>query len=192
MNLIRLSGDKHYNECFEISKLRPKVGGTTPIPTELFLETHKKYFENNDNYYAMGCIENDKIISWIAIAFIENKARGRFWVITSLYTSKFTSYFSFNNPEIGLLIKASFELAESKKYYEYYYSVAEKIASVYENQIQKNKYIPVGRYDYIELDRVLANTKPSTDLYWKLMGHETKPDTIIIKKRVLRPKFRKI
>ena len=63
MNVIRLSGDNHYNECFEISKLRPKVGGTKPIPTELFLETHKKYFENNDNYYAMGCIENDKIIS---------------------------------------------------------------------------------------------------------------------------------
>jgi len=190
MNLIRLSGDTHYNECFEISKLRVKVGGTKPISAELFLETHKKYFDNNDNYYAMGCVENDKIISWIAIAFIENKTRGKFWVITSLYTSKFTSYFSFNNVEIGLLIKASFELAESKKYYEYYYSVAEKIASVYEKQIQKNKYIPIGRYNYIELDRVLANTKPSTDLYWKLMGHETKPDNIIIKKRVLRLEFR--
>ena len=37
-----------------------------------------------------------------------------------------------------------FLLAESKKYYEYYYSVGERIASVYEKQIQKNKYIPIG------------------------------------------------
>jgi hypothetical protein len=190
MNVVHLLGEKHFNECFKISKLQQKVGGTKPISNEVFLETHKKYFNYNDDFYALGCVEDDKIISWIAIAFIENNTRGKFWVITSLYTTKFTSYFTFNNEEIGLLIKASFELAESKKYYEYYYSVGERIASVYEKQIQKNKYIPIGRYDYIELARIPANTKSDVDLYWKLLGEETKPDNIIIKKRVLREAFR--
>jgi hypothetical protein len=190
MNVIRLIGDKYFTECFQISKLRPKVGGTKPIPDEIFLENNKKYFIHNSEFHALGCIENDKIISWIAIAFIENITRGKFWVITSLYTTKFTKYFTFNNEEIGLLIKASFELAESKKYYEYYYSVGERIASAYEKQIQKNKYIPIGRYDYIDLDIVPANSRPNVDLYWKIMGQETKPDNIIIKKRVLRETYR--
>ena len=190
MNVERLLGNNQFNECLVISKLRSKTGGTKPISETSFIEKHQKYFEGDSNFYALGCVENDKIISWISIAFIENKTRGKFWVITSLYTTKFTKYFTFNNEEIGLLIKAAFELAESKKYYEYYYSVGENIASVYEKQIQKNKYIPIGRYDYIELDRVQANTQPSVDLYWKLMGQEMKPNNIIIKKRVLRPEFR--
>lgn len=190
MNVERLLGEKHFNECLLISKLRSKTGGTKPITEASFIEKHQKYFKGDINFYALGCVENDKIISWIAIAFIENKTRGKFWVITALYTTKFTSYFSFNNKEIGLLIKAAFELAESKKYYEYYYSIGESIASVYEKQIQKNKYIPIGRYDYIELDRIPANTQPSVDLYWKLIGQELKPHDIVIKKRVLKTEFR--
>jgi hypothetical protein len=190
MNIERLSGKKHFSECLSISKLRPKAGGTKPISESSFIEKYKKYFEGDDNYYALGCVENDIVISWIAIAFIENKARGRFWIITTLYTTKFTNYFSFNNEEIGLLIKNAFALAESKKYYEYYYSVGERISLVYETQIQKNKYIPISRYDYINLDNIPANTQPTVDLYWKLMGEELKPDNIIIKKRVLRQEFR--
>jgi hypothetical protein len=83
-----------------------------------------------------------------------------------------------------------FNLAESKKYYEYYYSVGERISTVYEKQYRKNNFMQTGRYDLIELDRVPANTQPTTDLYWKLMGKEIKPDTIIIKKRILRDAFR--
>lgn len=190
MKVERLSGEKHFKECLEISKLRGRVAGTKPISEESSIELYQKYFTDNDNFYSFGCIENGNIISWIGIALMENKARGRFWVISSLYTTRFNKYFSFNREEIGLLIKESFHLSESKKYYEYYYTVSERIANVYEKQYQKNNYIQTGRYDLIELDRVPANTQPTTDLYWKLMGQETKPDTTIIKKRVLRESFR--
>jgi hypothetical protein len=61
---------------------------------------------------------------------------------------------------------------------------------VYERQIQKTQYIPIGRYEYIELATIPANTKPEKILYWKLMGEQMKPDTIIIKKRVLKPQYR--
>lgn len=190
MIVERLLGTERFDECFEISKLHPRNAGTKPASLEVFLEKYKKYFEDTDDYYALGCIEDGKVISWIAVAFIENKARGKFWVIPLLYTTRFTNYFTFNNEEIGLLIKTAFELAESKKYYEYYYSVSERIATVYEKQFKKNKYLPLGRYDFIELDRVPANTYPTTDLYWKLMGQEIKPDTIIIKKRILKEEYR--
>ena len=190
MKVERLLGDEHFKECLDIAKLRPKVGGTKPLSEEVLIEVCSKYFVENDSYYALGCIEGDKIISWVGIVLMENKARGKFWVITSLYTTVFTGYFSFNQEEIGLLIKEAFHLAESKKYYEYYYSVSERIATVYESQYKKNKYITIGRYDCIQLDIVPANTKPTVDLYWKLLGKETKPDNVIIKKRVLRQEFR--
>jgi hypothetical protein len=61
---------------------------------------------------------------------------------------------------------------------------------VYESQYRKNKYITTGRYDCIQLDIIPANTVPTVDLYWKLLGKEIKPDDVIIKKRVLRPNFR--
>lgn len=190
MKIERLLGNDYLVECLNIAKLRPRVGGTKPLSEEVLIEVCTKYFVEDGSYYALGCIEDGKIISWIGIVLMENKARGKFWIITSLYTTRFTGYFSFNQEEIGLLIKEAFHLAESKKYYEYYYSVSERIATVYESQYKKNKYITTGRYDCIQLDIIPTNTVPTVDLYWKLMGKETKPDDIIIKKRVLRQEFR--
>lgn len=192
MIVKRLLGDEYFFKCLEISKIKPRVGGTVPISEETFKEVFFKYFQNDENSYAFGCFENDELISWLGLMLLENNTRGKFWGISTLYTTKFTTYFSFNNEEIGLLIKAAFELAESREHYEYYYSVSSRISNVYERQIQKNKFIPIGRYDYIELETVPANTKPSVELYWRLMGQEMKPDKIVIKKRILRPEFRKV
>lgn len=190
MIVKRLSGDEHFKKCLEIYKIKQRVGGTVPISTEVFKDTFAKYFENNENSHVFGCFEKDELISWIAIGFGESQNTGKFWAITALYTTRFTSYFSFNNEEIGLLIKTAFEVAESKKYYEYYYTVSSRISKVYETQIQKNKFIPIGRYDYKELKTIPPNTKPDSELIWRLMGQETKPDEIIVKKRILREKFR--
>jgi len=190
MQVKRLTSNEHFSKCLEISKIKPRVGGTVPISDESFIHKFTKYFENDENFYAFGCFENDELLSWIAIGFGESTNTGKFWVISTLYTTRFTSYFSFNNEEIGLLIKTAFELAESKKYYEYYYTVSSRISKVYETQIQKNKFIPIGRYDYKELKRIPANTKPDSDLIWRLMGEEIKPNVTIVKKRILREEFR--
>lgn len=190
MIVKRLLGNEDFLKCLEISKIKPRVGGTVPISDVSFKDTFTKYFENNENSYIFGCFEEDELISWIAIGFGESQSLGKFWVISSLYTTRFTTYFSFNNEEIGLLIKTAFEVAESKKYYEYYYTVSSRISTVYEKQIQKNKFIPIGRYDYKELKTIPANTKPDSKLIWRLMGQETKPDDTIVKKRILREQFR--
>ena len=88
------------------------------------------------------------------------------------------------------MLKAAFEFAESKEYYEFYYSISERVMNVYERQWQRNSFMPVGRYDLTTLDTVSANTRPDHDLYWKLMGNQLKPDNIVIKKRVLKEQFR--
>jgi hypothetical protein len=192
MIVKRLLGDEYFSKCLEISKIRPRVGGTVPISDAVFRDVFVKYFENDDNSFAFGCFDNNELISWIGIGFGESESAGKFWAISTIYTTKFTPYFSFNNEEIGLLIKTAFEFAESKKYYEYYYTVSARISNVYERQIQKNKFIPIGRYDYRELKTIPANTKPTSELIWRLMGQETKPDPTIVKKRILRPQFRKL
>jgi len=192
MNLTvsRLLGDEHFLKCLEISKIKSRVSGTSP-GSETVLKTNlAKFFKNNDNFYVFGCFENEKLISWIGIALIENETHGKFWCITSLFTTAFTTYFSFNTKDIGILIKTAFDFAESKKYYEYYYSVGARVSKVYEKQIQKNTFRPIGVYDLIELDTIPPNTKPAVGLYWKLMGQELKSDTIVIKKRVMRHEFR--
>lgn len=193
LTVKRLTGNDLLLECFEISKIKNKVGGSNSPSPDRFIKSYSLYFENNDDRYVLGCFDDDKLISWMAVGFVDSSVEGRdnkFWAISALYTTKFVQLFSFNNPEIGLLIKEAFALAESKKFYQYYYSVSKRIQKVYETQIQKTKYIPIGRYDYFEVAVVPANTQPDNVLHWRLMGQELKPDDIIIKKRVLRSEHR--
>jgi hypothetical protein len=189
---VKILTDQDYRDALKIASLKSNTTGRSAVSLETLNNKLSRYFikENEDDCLAIGCFDRDELISWIAIIFVENKSKGRYWAITSLYTTKFTNFFSFNNPEIGLLIKHSFEIAESRKYYQYYYSIAEKVAKVYETQIQKTTYIPIGRYDYLEVERIPPNTQPESPLYWLLIGGTLKPDTMIIKKRVLREKYR--
>lgn len=189
---VKILTDQDYGRALEIASLKSKAAGTSAVLLEDLEYKLSRYFikENIDDCLAIGCFDNSELISWIAIGFVENKSKGRYWAITSLYTTKFTNFFSFNNPEIGLLIKEAFSIAESKKYYQYYYAIAERVSKVYETQIQKNKFIPIGRYDYIEIERIPPNTQPESSLYWNLIGGEVKPDTMIIKKRILKETYR--
>lgn len=192
LKVKRLLGEEHLEKCFEISKLKSRVGGTKPPDPDGFKEGYSAYFTDNDERYALGCFDGDELISWIAIGFVDMPDYDyHFWAISALYTTRFVQVFSFNNPEIGLLIREAFALAESKEYYEYYYSVSSRISKVYETQIQKTKYIPIGRYTYKEVAVIPANTEPDNILFWRLMGQELKPDDIIIKKRILNPEHRK-
>jgi hypothetical protein len=193
LTVKRLTGTDHLLECFEISKIKNKVGGSKAPSPDGFIEGYTPYFEDHDDRYVFGCFEDGKLISWIAIGFVDftiGDTTTQFWAISALYTTKFVKLFSFNNPEIGLLIKEAFQLAESKKFYTYYYSISKRVSKVYETQIQKTKYIPIGRYDYFEVAIVPANTQPVNPLHWRLMGQELKPDDILIKKRVLRSEHR--
>lgn len=136
---------------------------------------------NND--ITLGYFEDDKLISWINIGFYENNMRGKFWVITGLFTSVFGERFSFSRPEFGLLLKQAFEITEERGYFQYFYCVSERLERVYERQWKKNPWGFNGVYELTTLAVVPANTKPEFELYWRLMGQELKPDNIVIKSR---------
>jgi len=186
LTVKRLVGTDQLLECFEISKIKNKVGGSTPLSPDRFIARYTSYFENNEDRYALGSFQDGKLISWVSIGFYESKMRGKFWAITGLFTTVFEERFSFSRPEFGLLFKRAFEIAEEKGYFQYFYCIAERLERVYERQWKKNPWGFNGRYDLITLDVVPANTKPQYELYWGLMGEELKPDNIVIKARKLK------
>jgi hypothetical protein len=163
---------------------RNKISGTKPISAERYVELREEAKFNNS--VVIGYFEDDKLISWIEIGFHESKMRGKFWVISNFFSSVYTSYFSFNRPEFGMLFKAAFDIAEGRGYYQYFYSIAERLERVYERQWKKNSYAIQGKYELTTLAVVPANTKPEFELYWRLMGRELKPDNIAIKSRKLK------
>lgn len=188
----KLSGPEDFKECFKIIEGKKKTGGTESADIQSLLYSYDKYFGTNMQnpiHKAIGYIEDNKIVSFILVAHIENKARGKFWVMPGLYTSRPHNIFSFNKPEIGLLVKWAFEHAESLGFYEYYYAIAEHVSEVYERQINKTTYIPLYRYERLDLAVVPKNTVSDVDLYAKLLGYP-KPHNMVIKKRILKEEFR--
>jgi len=174
-----------YKEIFkEIILSRKKIAGTTPISPEQYEILTEQAPSNNT--IILGYFEDEKLISWMNIGFYENKMRGKFWVISGIFTSVFQERFSFSRPEFGLVLKRAFEIAEERGYFQYFYCVSERLERVYERQWRKNPWGFNGRYEFTKLAVVPANTKPESELYWRLMGQELKSDNIVIKSRKLR------
>lgn len=178
------------DDALKIARLKQRVGGTTPLSEERFNQIHEKYFHTDGIHFAFGYFDNNKLISFILFGLHENKSRGRFWYISFLYTSLFHNYFSFNNQEIGLLIKTAFNVAETMGHYEYYYTINKKFETLYDRQWSKNKFIPTGRYNLEILTVIPKNTLSTVDLYNRLLGSEIRPDDMVIKKRTLKDEFR--
>lgn len=176
---------EYEKDCEAIVLSRKKISGTKPISAERYLELREEAKSNNSSV-AIGYFEDDKLISWLSISFHESKMRGKFWVISTFFSSVYSSYFNFNRPEFGLLFKKAFEIAEGRGYYQYFYSISQRLERVYERQWKKNSYAIQGKYELTTLAVVPANTKPEFELYWRLMGQELKPDAIVIKSRKLK------
>ena len=176
---------EYEKECEAIVLSRKKISGTKPVSAERYLELREEA-KTNDSSVVIGYFEDSKLISWLSIGFHESKMRGKFWVISTFFSSVYTSYFNFNRPEFGLLFKAAFDIAEGRGYYQYFYSISHRLERVYERQWKKNSYAIQGKYELTTLAVVPANTKPEFELYWRLMGQELKPDAIVIKSRKLK------
>jgi hypothetical protein len=190
--MIRCLTKFDFASCISIVALKDKLGGTTPLDIAQFTSTYENHFSTSEsNRIALGYFDNDDLISFVLISFHESKMRGKFWIISGFYTKQFKTFFTFATPDSGQLIKAAFDFAEAREYYEYYYCTAEKVQAVYERQWNKNPYQPLGRYEKITLYTVPPNTKPEFELSWRMMGEQTKPDTIIFKKRILKEQYRK-
>lgn len=170
----------HYSYCMTMIGIKSKCSGTIGPDPNIQKERMQKYFENNDTFYAFGIIEHDLVTSWMTIFF--SKSDKKFWGITSFYTNHFSKFFVFDYN--GPLIRHVIDFAEQKNYWQFLYVVSERINRVYTVQWKKNHLHQSENYYIHDKDVILANTRPDNDLYWRLLGEETKPHNMIIKHRV--------
>lgn len=171
--------------CLSVISQEHKVSGTTPLDSDKQAEYIDYCIDNPEKYYVFGYFDNQQLISWMTIGFFEGKKYGKFWIILNLYSTRKRGYFSFKNAEISELLANAFKTAESREVYQYFYCVSEKIARVYEAQwAKKNPMNYHGVYELKDLDVVPANTIPVSELYWGMMGRETRPHAMYIKARI--------
>jgi hypothetical protein len=196
MGYVRELRKQDVGEARRIAFLKDRHSGTTPI-TEDGLDTILASVGDTEApRKAFGYFEGDNLISWLAVRYtaffdFETQLDEKVWLITGLFTSQFHNHFSFGRPEAGTLIAHAFKLAEAEGFYTYVYSVANRLARVYEKQWFKQTWLPAtGRYDLLTIGVVPANTEPPTEWQKRMMGG-VKPDDIVFKKRVLKQIHRK-
>lgn len=184
---LRVLTSEHFKKAISMTNLKARHGGSAPNAGLKQRLLH--YFTPNPKAVALGYFEDGELISWATLRFGKQDAMN-IWCITSLWTNRFHNYLNFDKPELGMLMKGCFDIAEHRKYWHYFYSIATKVEKVYQRQWAKNPWMPVGRYDLQIYQQVPANTIPTPNFVYQLMGGETKPDDITIKYRVLKEEHR--
>lgn len=182
MSEVRLLSKDYREYCDSVVRSKTRLGGSIPLSEDRYNE-----LKDNDAIRSIGYFEDNKLISWINVSFQNTSNIGKFWVITGFFIVEQGNYFSFKRPEFGSLLQKAFDLAESNGYFQYFYCVSDRISKVYERQW--SKYNPLnyhGRYDLTTQEIVPPNTKPNSELAWRLMGCELKPDSIHLKSRILK------
>lgn len=184
--MIRLLQISDFPEAFSISQLKSIRGRENETITE---ESVAKLFET-DNTFVLGYFdESSELVTWVAYRFgtIDNE---KIWCIVHMFTKDFTSYFTFNRPDIGPMIAKIFTIAEEQEYYTYIYAIPKKLENIYYRQWKSNKYLPpTGRYETSDLAFVEANTVPDQNWLRRLSGAPQSYD-MVIKKRTLKNEYR--
>ena len=181
---VKILSNDYTELCNQIERSKLRLGGSIPLSDNRYAELKEQKL---DNFYRVGYFDEDKLISWMNISFHKTSELGKFWVVTGVFIVEQGQYFSFKRPEFGLLFQKAFELAEGHDYFQYFYCVSERVSKVYEKQWSKfNTLNYHGRYELTTREIVPPNTKPNSELAWRLMGCELKPDAIHIKSRILK------
>lgn len=185
--IVRKLGEADIDQIREIAMLRPRVSGTEPPKDiDVFIGGLKDPNSRSEFY---GVFDGEQLISWIAFRFGELHGE-QVWAILGIYSRVTENFFTFNRPDIKLLIRKAFSTAEDNGVYIYVYSIAKRLEKVYETRWKKNDWITPGRYELFTIAVIPANVPASENWQLRLMGG-VKPDDVVIKKRILREKFRK-
>jgi len=177
--MIKLLTTDYLEECLQMMLSQEKIAGYPVISTESYEQDLKRYF-TKEKHEVIGYFENDKLVSWMVIGFFYHTEVGDFWFMTIFITSKKRNYFKFNNVDVKSLFKKSYEIAESKGYTQYFYTISEKAEKVYPKQWYKDN---PKRYELTTVAIVPPFTRPEKNLYWKMMNKELKPHTTYVKMR---------
>jgi|APGre2960657373_1045057.scaffolds.fasta_scaffold01417_3 hypothetical protein len=184
MLTIKICGPEHLEQAVAITKLKNKHSGVEK-PWQLdYAPILQKYLNTNTHYLTIGAFDGDELVSFLCSAFWRNNDPS--WFIVFLFTKRFGNQFSFNRPEIGLLLKAAFEIAEYRHYWKYYYSIAKKHETVYDMLWKKNNHVDVGKYNLKIEQEVPAYTAVDRDRFWRLVGSRVYEVDMVIKSRILK------
>jgi hypothetical protein len=187
--MISFLGREDIDSVINIARLKSRHsgGGTTAVAAleELF----ESSFSNPNKLKMVGFFENEALVSWACFKYGElddNKT----WAIVHLFTSKFNNILSWNKPELGLLIKTGFDLAESTGHFDYIYSISTKLENVYDRQWAKNRFLPPrNRYIRSKIAEIQANLIPSINWQARLINAPQAVNVSILK-RTLKEEFR--
>jgi len=188
MLTIKICGPEHLEQAVAITNLKNKHSGVEK-PWQLdYTHILEKYLSKNSHYLIIGAFDGDELVSFLCSAFWRKNDPS--WFIVFMFTKRFGNQFSFNRPEIGLLLKAAFEVAEHRHYWKYYYSIAKKHETVYDQLWRKNTYVDTGKYNLKIEQEVPAYVAADRDRFWRLIGSRVYDVDLVIKSRILKPEKR--
>lgn len=191
MGYVRQLRPEEVGEARAIARLKDRHSGTDPISDDGLDVLMMSVGDESQPRRIYGFFDDGRLVSWLAVRHVSFHGELG-WLITALFTSDFHNHFSFTRPEVGKLIAYAFEEAEAEHRYTYVYSVANRLARVYEKQWAKQTWTPMtGRYELHTLGVVPANTEAPTEWQYRMMGG-IKSDDVVFKKRVLKPEHRNI
>lgn len=143
----------------------------------------------SDRTECLGYFEGETLVTWVAYRFGELHGE-KIWCIVNMFTSRFSTQFSFDGPDFGPIIKTIFEKAESRNVFSYIYVIPQKVEKVYYEKWKTNPHLPPkNRYETSDLAIIRANVVPPEKWMERLLGG-TLPYDCIIKKRSLKTEFR--
>ena len=191
--MIKILNIEHFSDAMSIFNLKEKAGGLKKPNSDSLIHLYLKYFLSDYRFIALGYFEEEQLISWVCSSFIPS-LDSRFvgsWNITGLYSKKFDNTFSFNRPEIAPLIKTSFEIAEHRHYWRYYYTISVKHQELYDKLWKKNNFLKTGRYDTV-VERVIQaeNDAFYKAIYGPIIGNREYTEDFVVKKRTLTHDYR--
>jgi hypothetical protein len=188
MLTIKICGPEHLEQALAITELKNKHSGVEK-PWQLnYTRILEKYLSANSNFLVIGAFDGDELVSFLCSAYW--RISDPSWFIVFLFTKRFGNQFSFNRPEIGLLLKAAFEIAEHRHYWKYYYSIAKKHEVIYDKLWKKNTYVNTGKYNLKIEQEVPAWTAVERDRFWRLIGSRVYEVDMVIKSRILKAEQR--
>lgn len=188
MLTIKICGPEHLEQAVAITNLKNKHSGVEK-PWQLdYTHILEKYLSSNSHYLVIGAFDGDELVSFLCSAYWRKNDPS--WFIVFLFTKRFGNQFSFNRPEIGLLLKAAFEIAEHRHYWKYYYSIAKKHETLYDQLWKKNTYVDTGKYNLKIEQEVPAFVAVDRDRFWRLIGSRVYEVDMVIKSRILKTEKR--
>jgi hypothetical protein len=186
--MLRLLERSDIGEAMALAARHARHSGTEPVSlveiedllSEINTDTKNRFF---------GYFDGRDMLSWACLRFGELHGE-KTWSISCLFVRHTREHFSWEPPELGLIVKQGFDYAEAHGYYAYVYSIATRLERVYERKWRTNPWLPPrDRYTKDVIARIPAGEKAPQN-WMTRMARLPKPDEMSILRRTLKEEYR--